>query len=80
MAITVTTLTTITTVTAMGLALAIGAASLAMLILFLTTKELASTRGSGVSLRIVRFLSIAIVPLVVAFVVIAVMKIIEILA
>ncbi len=50
-----------------------------MLILFLTTKELASTRGSGVSLRIVRFLSIAIVPLVVAFVVIAVMKIIEIL-
>jgi hypothetical protein len=47
---------------------------------FLTTKELAMAKGSGFSSRLGRYLSISIVPLSMAFAVIMVMKITEVLA
>jgi hypothetical protein len=48
--------------------------------LFLTTKEMAGASSSGFSLRIAKFVSVGILPLVMAFVVIAAMKIVEVLA
>jgi hypothetical protein len=75
-----TTVTTVTTIAAMGLTAAISIAAASILIFFLTTKELATARGSIFSSRLARFLSVGIVPLVMAFVVITAMKIVEILA
>ncbi len=63
----------------MGLTAVVGIAAVISLICLLTTKELASAGDSGSSLRIARFVSIGILPLVMAFAVIATVKIAEIL-
>ncbi|MFC1950560.1 hypothetical protein ACFLWD_02720 [Chloroflexota bacterium] len=77
---TVTTVTTVTTITALGLTAAVSIAVVILLALFLTTKELAGARSSGSSLRIARFASIGILPLMMAFATIVIVKIIEVLA
>ena len=78
--ITTVTTTTVTTIAAMGLTAAISIAAVVSLIFFLTVKELASAGGSGTCLRIARFSSIGILPLVMAFVVIVAVKIAEVIA
>ncbi len=77
---TVTTVTTVTTIAALGFTGIISIAAVVVLILFLTTKELAGASSSGFSLRIAKFVSVGILPLVMAFAVIVVMKIVEALA
>ena len=78
--VSITTVTTVTTIAAMGLTAAVSIATAGFLVFFLTTKELATAKGSGFSLRLGRFLSISIVPLLMAFAVIIVMKIVQVLA
>ena len=65
-----TTVTTVTVLAAMGLTAALSIAATILLISFLTTKELAGARGYGFSSRVARFITIAIVPLLLAFIVI----------
>ena len=77
---TVTTVTTVTTIAALGLTGAISIVAVVLLTLFLTTKELAGASSSGFSLRIAKFTSVGILPLVMAFAVIVTMKIVEVLA
>ena len=76
---TVTTVTTVTTIAALGLTGAISIAAVVLLILFLTTKELAGASNLGFSLRIAKFVSVGILPLVMAFAVIVAIKIAEVL-
>ena len=76
---TVTTVTTVTTIAALGLTVTISVAAVATLIVFLTTRELASASNSSLSLRIARFASVGILPLVIAFAAIVVVKIAEVL-
>ncbi len=57
----------------------ISVAAVLTLIAFLATRELASVTNSGSFLRIARFASIGILPLIIAFGVIVIAKIIEIL-
>ena len=71
---------TVTTITALGLTAAISIAAIVSLIALLTTRELANAGGSGTSLRIAKFVSVGIVPLVIAFAVIVVLKVAEALA
>lgn len=78
--VTTTTVTTVTTVAVSGLTGVISIAVVVLLMLFLTTKELTGASGSGFSLRIARFLSVGILPLVMVFAVIVVIKIVEVLA
>lgn len=73
---TVTTVTTVTTIAALGLAAAISIAAVVSLIALLITKELASARKSGTSSRIARFVSVGIVPLVIAFAVIVAVNVV----
>ncbi len=75
---TVTTVTTVTTIVALGLTGVISIAAVVLLMLFLTTKELAGAGSSGFSLRIAKFASVGILPLVMAFAVIVAMKIVEV--
>jgi len=74
-----TTVTTVTTIAAMGLTAAISMAAAVILVLFLSTKELAGAGSSGFSLRVSRFFSIGIAPLIIVFAVTMVVKIIEVL-
>ena len=76
----VTTVTTVTTIAAMGLTAVVSIAAVVGLIFFLTTKELASAGVSSTSLRIARFVSVSILPLVIAFAVMVAVKITEVLA
>tara|TARA_Y100000294_G_C8291168_1_gene230847 strand:+ start:99 stop:347 length:249 start_codon:yes stop_codon:yes gene_type:complete len=73
-----TTVTTVTTIAAMGLTAVLSMAAAIILMLFLSTKELAGVGISGFSMRVARFLSIGIVPLAMVFAVIVVVKIIEV--
>ena len=77
--VTTSTVTTVTTVAAMGLTATLSIAAVVSLIFFLTVRELASTSGSGTSLRIARSFSIGIVPLVMAFAVTIAVKIFELI-
>jgi len=77
---TVTTVTTVTTIAALGLTAAISIAAVVLLVLFLTTRELAGASGRGSSLRIAKFVSVGILPLVMAFAVIVAIKVAEVLA
>jgi len=77
---TVTTVTTVTSVAALGLTGVMSIATAVLLMLFLTTKELAGASNSGFSLRIAKFASVGILPLVMAFAVIVFMKVVEVLA
>ena len=76
--VTTTMMLTVTTITAMGLTAAISIAAIVSLISLLATRELANANGSGTSLRIARFVSVGIVPLVIAFAVIVALKIAEV--
>tara|TARA_B100001971_G_C17747763_1_gene313903 strand:+ start:226 stop:474 length:249 start_codon:yes stop_codon:yes gene_type:complete len=73
-----TTVTTVTTIAAMGLTAVLSMSAAIILMLFLSTKELASVGISGFSMRVARYLSIGIVPLAMVFAVIVVVKIIEV--
>ena len=74
---TVTTVTTVTTIAALGLTGIISIAAVVLLMLFLITKEVAGTTSSGFSLRIAKFVSVGILPLVMTFAVIVISKIVE---
>ncbi len=69
-----------TTIAGTGLTTVIGIAAGVSLIAFLISKELANATGSGTSLRIARFFSVGILPLVMAFTVIVAIKIAQALA
>ncbi len=73
-----TTVTTVTTIAAMGFTAAISMAAAVILILFLSTRELAGAGTSSFSLRVAKFFSIGILPLVLVFAVIMVVKVIEV--
>jgi len=74
--VTISTVTTVIAATSMGLTAAIGAIAVASLIVFLTTRELAGASGSsGKSVRIARFLSVGVLPLMIAFAAIVGVKI-----
>jgi len=77
---TVTTVTTVTTIAALGITGVVSIAAVVLLMLFLTTKELAGASSSGFSLRMAKFVSVGILPLVMVFAVIVFMKIVEVLA
>jgi len=77
---TITTVTTVTTIAGLGLTGAISIATIILLALFLATKELAGASNAGFSLRIAKFASVGILPLVMVFTVIVAMKIFEVLA
>ncbi len=76
---TVTTVTTVTTIVAFGLTATISLALVVTLIVFLTARELASTGLSRFSLRVAKFTSVSILPLVMAFAAIVALKIAEVL-
>ena len=75
-----TTVTTVTAIAAMGLTATLSLAATILLIFFLSTRELAAAKGSATTLRISRFLSIGIVPLLLTFAVIIIIQIIQILS
>jgi len=75
-----TTVTTVTAIAAMGLTATLSIAATILLIFFLSTKELAAAGNSGTSLRISRYLSIGIVPLLLTFMVIIVIQIAQMLS
>ena len=77
--VTTTTVTTVTTVAAMGLTAVVSIVAVASLILFLVVEELASADGSPTSLRVAQFISVDILPLVMAFVVIAAVTVFEVI-
>ena len=72
------TVTTVTMIASMGLTAAISMAATAILIMFLSTRELAGAGKSDVSMRVARFLTIGIVPLVMVFAVIVAVRIITV--
>ena len=76
---TVTTVTTVTTIAALGLTTALSVAAVITLMVFLASRELASTGLSRFSWRIARFASVGILPLVIAFAAIVAVKIAEVL-
>ena len=76
---TVTTVTTVTTIATLGITAAISIAAVTTLIAFLTTRELASASNSRFHLRIAKFASVGILPLIIAFAVIVAVKIAEVL-
>ena len=78
--ISTTTVTTVTAMAGMGLTAALGVAATVLLVFFLSTKELAAARGSGTSLRISRFISIGIAPLLIIFAVLTVIQIAQVLS
>ena len=76
---TVTTVTTVTTIAALGLTGVVSIGMIVLLMLFLTTKELAGASNLGFSLRIAKFASVGILPMIMVFAVIVVMKIVEVI-
>ncbi len=76
---TVTTVTTVTAIATLGLTTIIGVAGAITLIVFLATRELASTGRSGIALRIAKFAGVGILPLVMVFASVVVMEIIKVL-
>ena len=78
--VTVTTITTVTTTAMMSFTTVMGITVVIMLCLFLATKQLAGACDSGFPLRLSTFLNVSISPLIIAFGVIVVVKIFEILA
>ena len=76
---TVTTVTTVTTIAALGLTTTLSVVAVTTLMLFLSTRELASSGNSRFSLRLARFAGVGILPLVMAFAVVVAIKIAEVL-
>jgi len=77
--VTTSTVSTVTTVAALGLMGTLGIVVSIVLVSFLATKELASSSEGPRHRLIARSLDIGIIPLIMAFAVIVVMKIAEIL-
>ena len=77
--VTVSTVSTVSTVTALGLAVAMGVIGAVALVGLLTTKELAMAHASVRSRLIARFCDVGIWPLVAAFAVTVVLKVVEVL-
>ena len=75
--VTVSTVSTVSTVTAVGLVVAVGVISAVVLLSLLATKELATAHGSVRSRLIARFCNVGVWPLLAAFAVTLVMKVIE---
>ncbi|MBI4186041.1 MAG: hypothetical protein HY530_00855 [Chloroflexi bacterium] len=78
--ITTTTITTITSIAGGGITAALGIAVVVMLIFLLTTKEVAVYSGSGSSLRVAKFCSVGIIPMLLAFAVIVAAQILQLLS
>ena len=79
--VTTSTVTTVTTVTTMiGFGLALGLVAVIALVIFLCAKELAAASRGSTSRLLVGALDVGIVPLIVAFAMIAAMRVVEILA
>ncbi len=76
---TVTMVSTVTTVAALGISTIINVIAVIALLVFLLTRELAGTSNSRRTLRIALYASIGTLPLIVAFAVIVMVKIIELL-
>jgi hypothetical protein len=72
-------ITTVTTVTTLGLSAIISMAMVVSLMVFLATRELAGASRSRFSLRVVRFASVGILHLFMAFATIVTIKIVELL-
>lgn len=79
MVTTVTTVTTVTAIAALGFTTAIGITMVITLLIFLTSRELASASQSKVSWRIARFASVGVLPLIIAFAAVVALKISELL-
>ena len=76
---TITTITTVTTVTALGgHAVALGAIGTVLLILLLIAKELSDSHDGVKSQRLAKNIGIVITPLLVAFTLIVVFKVTEV--
>ncbi len=78
--VTISTITTISTIAALGLTATISIAAAVALILFLSSRELAGASGSSTSMRVGKYLSVGIIPLLMAFAVFVGVKIAEVLA
>ncbi|MFC1866169.1 hypothetical protein ACFLYB_05615 [Chloroflexota bacterium] len=75
-----TTVTTVTAIAAMGLTATLSIAATILLIFMLSTKELMSAKGTGSALRVSRYLTIGIVPLLMTFAVVTIIQIVQILS
>ncbi len=78
--VTISTITTISTIAALGLTATVSIAAAVALIVFLSSRELASASGSSTSMRVGRYLSVGIIPLLMAFAAFVGVKIAELLA
>ena len=79
--VTTSTVTTVTTVTTMiGFGLALGLVAVIALVVFLCARELAAASRGSTSKLLAGSLEVGIVPLVIAFVMIAVVTVVEMLA
>ena len=76
---TVTAAVTVTAIATLGLTTVIGAVAAITLMVFLATRELASTSRSGIALRIARFASVGILPLIMAFATVFIVEITKVL-
>jgi hypothetical protein len=78
--VTISTITTISTIAALGLTATVSIVAAVALIVFLSGRELASARGGSTSMRVGRYLSVGIIPLLMAFAAFVGVKIVEVLA
>ena len=74
--VTTSTVTTVSTIAAVGLSTVIGVIAVFALVVFLATRELASTGNSRFSMRITKAAGVGILPLVMTFAVIIATQII----
>lgn len=77
--VSVTTITTVTAIAALGLGAALSMAAAGVLVFLLATRELALARGSDFSFRLGTFAAVAIVPLLLAFAAVLVLRIVAVL-
>ncbi len=75
----ITTVTTVNTVGALGISVIISVIAVVTLLVFLFTRELVSPNNSRRPFRVVRFASVGILPLIIAFTAMSVVKIIELI-
>lgn len=76
---TVTTVTTVTAVAGLGISAVVSIIATISLLVFLTTRELAGASSSRTPIKIARYASIGILPLIAAFAAIVISRIIELL-
>ena len=78
--VTTSTITTVTIMATMGLSVTIGIATVITLLALLTTKELVGASLSPSSQLVAKFLTIGILPMIMAFAVIIIVRIATLLA